>query len=470
MEEEFPTADERGSNASEKNAAKRDAPTGDESIGDKPAGDEPAGDEPTGDRPTSDRPAGHYGRVDTAATDIDGDSSTETRSRRSSRRNAEIVVVVDLDTALALAENPIELRGYGALPVTALEHLQRAARGWLVTVTDRTGTPLATARYTPTTALDDWVLATRGTCTAPHCTVPVHLTQADHTVPYRHRDPAAGGRTDQNNLHPLCEGHHQLKTHGGYRTQRLSDGTILTRTPAGHVYRTPPPRLLPVAGTGSALVGHRLPDYPPSLPDDEEDLHHGGGDLPGREGDAGTISGHPARALMVDRSDDWHLIEEPDELGDPWPEMAPDPVEVPDAVRTAADAADRTRQPDRNTEHDPTAPPHRDIEHDWWHEHDPEPRTRRRPRPSRARRTRRGGEASVAEAAFTRLLCREDDPRLGAVGPRGRRDRSRETRGEHRPHGSDDGTRDGTRVGKHVSPPSVCRVGLEPPGQVIPPF
>jgi hypothetical protein len=63
----------------------------------------------------------------------------------------------------------------------------------------------------------------------------------DHTIPFNHRDPAAGGRTVAENLKCLCRQHHRLKTfHNGWRDTQLADGTVVWTSPTGRTYRTYP--------------------------------------------------------------------------------------------------------------------------------------------------------------------------------------------------------------------------------------
>jgi hypothetical protein len=62
----------------------------------------------------------------------------------------------------------------------------------------------------------------------------------DHTIPFNHADPKAGGLTVPWNLKCLCRQHHRLKTFGGWRDSQLRDGTIIWTAPTGQTYRTAP--------------------------------------------------------------------------------------------------------------------------------------------------------------------------------------------------------------------------------------
>jgi hypothetical protein len=154
------------------------------------------------------------------------------------------VVVVDLATALGLAKNPVEVPGFGSMPAAVLGELSLRAKEWTVAVTDQTGAPLATVKYKPTAAIWRHLEAVRPACVHPHCTQPFHWSQGDHTVPYDHDNPEAGGQTDTHNLCPRCGIHHALKTCGLLDSDVLDDGSVEIITRSGRRYRTPPPRLL----------------------------------------------------------------------------------------------------------------------------------------------------------------------------------------------------------------------------------
>jgi len=66
------------------------------------------------------------------------------------------------------------------------------------------------------------------------------LHRSIHTIPFNHRDPAAGGRTVLENLKCLCRQHHRLKTFGGWHDTQLADGTVIWTSPSGRTYRTAP--------------------------------------------------------------------------------------------------------------------------------------------------------------------------------------------------------------------------------------
>jgi hypothetical protein len=67
-------------------------------------------------------------------------------------------------------------------------------------------------------------------CLFPYCTRAARPADwqcdADHVTPY-----AAAGRTDSDNIVPLCRHHHRLKTHAGYRAEPVEPGVVRWRTP-----------------------------------------------------------------------------------------------------------------------------------------------------------------------------------------------------------------------------------------------
>ncbi|MGN6330403.1 MAG: hypothetical protein ACTHOD_01970, partial [Motilibacteraceae bacterium] len=167
------------------------------------------------------------------------------------------VTVVSLQTALGLANDPGELRGYGTVPAPVLRDLVAAAKSWLVAVVDKAGQTLSVQRYKPTAAIRDWLIATKPTCVSPWCDAPVAWAEDDHLDEWRPppdpHDPQskpAGGPTSGDNLHPECKTTHQLKTHRHLDVIRDHDGSHRTITHSGHEYRREPHRLLPEIGHG----------------------------------------------------------------------------------------------------------------------------------------------------------------------------------------------------------------------------
>ena len=86
--------------------------------------------------------------------------------------------------------------------------------------------PVEALRYQPSAALERAVRCRDLTCRFPGCSRPAVVCDLDHTVPFNHQHPAAGGPTTAENLKCLCRQHHRLKTFGGWHDKQLPDGTV----------------------------------------------------------------------------------------------------------------------------------------------------------------------------------------------------------------------------------------------------
>ena len=93
-------------------------------------------------------------------------------------------------------------------------------------------------RYTPSTAVCEFVRCRDLTCRFPGCDKPAQVCDVDHTVAY----PV--GPTHPSNLKCLCRFHHLLKTFWNGRAagsdRQLPDGTVIWTSPTGHTYITYP--------------------------------------------------------------------------------------------------------------------------------------------------------------------------------------------------------------------------------------
>lgn len=99
----------------------------------------------------------------------------------------------------------------------------------------------ATEAYTPTRRMVEFLEGVYATCTYPGCEVPADRCDVDHVSRYNHADPDSGGPTDTRNLHPLCRGHHQLKTLGWIDATKADDGAVMwSSVDDGHIYVTEP--------------------------------------------------------------------------------------------------------------------------------------------------------------------------------------------------------------------------------------
>ncbi|WP_246855293.1 HNH endonuclease signature motif containing protein [Cellulomonas sp. Y8] len=167
-------------------------------------------------------------------------------TRCSGRPGAEVRITIPASTLLGLDDQPAHLDGHG--PIDAVQARALAIGGvWQRVVTD----PLTARvldvgreRYRPSAALAELVRARDGTCAAPGCRVPACACELDHTQEFHPQpggDPDAPlGRTDADNLGPVCHRHHRLKTDGGFRLRQIEPGLYEWITPTGHRYLTRP--------------------------------------------------------------------------------------------------------------------------------------------------------------------------------------------------------------------------------------
>ncbi|OBJ21150.1 HNH endonuclease signature motif containing protein [Mycobacterium colombiense] len=132
---------------------------------------------------------------------------------------------------------PGYLEGYGVIDAEQVRQLAAAASEL---VASPVTSPVEALRYQPSAALERAVRCRDLTCRFPGCSRPSVVCDLDHTVPFNHQHPAAGGPTTAENLKCLCRQHHRLKTFGGWRDKQLPDGTVVWTAPSGRTYRTSP--------------------------------------------------------------------------------------------------------------------------------------------------------------------------------------------------------------------------------------
>ncbi|MDT5146150.1 MAG: hypothetical protein QOC58_795 [Mycobacterium sp.] len=155
------------------------------------------------------------------------------------RRGAQVVInVVASDyTVFANTSHPGYLEGHGVIDAEQVRSLADAAS---VLIADPVTSPVEALRYQPPAPLERFVRCRDLTCRFPGCSRPAVACDVDHTVPFNHQNPAAGGLTVAENLKCLCRQHHRLKTFGGWRDKQLADGTVVWVSPTGRTYRTAP--------------------------------------------------------------------------------------------------------------------------------------------------------------------------------------------------------------------------------------
>jgi hypothetical protein len=174
--------------------------------------------------------------------------STDTEPGPGAARTV-INVIASEDTVTGESDQPGYLEGYGVIDA---EHVRRLAETAALRLVEcPTLSPAEAQRYQPSAALERWIRCRDVTCRFPGCDRPAAICDVDHTVPFNHADPAAGGLTVPWNLACYCREHHRLKTfHAGprgWRDKQLPDGTIVWTSPTGRIYRTTPggPELFP---------------------------------------------------------------------------------------------------------------------------------------------------------------------------------------------------------------------------------
>src|SRR6478736_910514 len=226
------------------------APGGADSPSPAPAGADSPPPAPGGADSPSPAPAG-ADSPPPAPGGADSPSPAPTTARRgctrcSGRPGAEVRITINASTLIGLDDQPAHLDGHGALDAVRARAL--AVGGvWRRLVTDPVTHRLLDVgreRYRPPAALDEFVRTRDGTCAAPGCMVPACRCELDHTEEF-HPQPGADpdaplGRTDADNLGPLCHRHHRLKTDGGFRLRQTAPGLFEWITPTGHRYLTRP--------------------------------------------------------------------------------------------------------------------------------------------------------------------------------------------------------------------------------------
>ncbi|WP_406028981.1 DUF222 domain-containing protein [Nocardioides sp. NBC_00850] len=170
--------------------------------------------------------------ADTLVDRITGRSTTGAKPR------IEVKIVMTADSLANNADQPALVEGYGPVPATwARDALADAEVFVRRLFTDPAGQLVAMesrSRKAPDGLAE--FIATRdvGICRTNGCDAPIR--NIDHVE--RHAD---GGETRAENLQGLCERCNQAKEALGWRARPGPDGTIITTTPTGHTYISPPP-------------------------------------------------------------------------------------------------------------------------------------------------------------------------------------------------------------------------------------
>ncbi|WP_460429114.1 HNH endonuclease signature motif containing protein [Amycolatopsis oliviviridis] len=155
---------------------------------------------------------------------------------------AEVFLYMDLDTYLALNDDPAELAGHGHIPAALARHIATGPNTVLRRIiTDPLSgqvLDLGRDRYRPTAGLDEFVRVRDRECRRPGCHRVAQACDLDHTLPWQH-----GGHTNADDLIALCRRDHRLKDEPDWTYTLASDGTLTITTPTGQTHDSTPPPL-----------------------------------------------------------------------------------------------------------------------------------------------------------------------------------------------------------------------------------
>ncbi|GAA1481654.1 hypothetical protein GCM10009624_20940 [Gordonia sinesedis] len=152
-------------------------------------------------------------------------------------------IVVNLSTLLGADSHPAFLDGHGLIDAdTARRLLAEATRSYVHpdhgdSVRRARAEVAAEHRYAISAKLRGLVAAGELCCSFPGCSNPVFDADLDHTDPFDHSNPTAGGKTSRRNLKPLCRFHHRHKTFAvGWRDYHTPLGSVYFQSPSRHIF------------------------------------------------------------------------------------------------------------------------------------------------------------------------------------------------------------------------------------------
>lgn len=136
----------------------------------------------------------------------------------------------DLATWLGLANDPVEVEGFGPVPAGMARELLLDSR-WRAVVTDAVNglaISVSDSTYTPSPRTFRHIAVIDRTCIFPGCHTPAQRCDVEHSIPHDR-----GGCTDPDNCGLVCRRHHRLKTFTRWQWRRLPDGDVEWTDPTG---------------------------------------------------------------------------------------------------------------------------------------------------------------------------------------------------------------------------------------------
>jgi hypothetical protein len=177
------------------------------------------------------------------------------RSAAGAKPRIEVKIVMTADSLTGDADQPALVEGYGPVPAAwAREALNDAEVFVRRLFTDPAGQLVAMesrSRKAPDGLAEFITTRDGGICRTVGCDAPIR--NIDHVE--RHAD---GGETTAENLQGLCERCNQAKEALGWRARPGPDGSIITITPTGHTYISPPPDTWPPGPPALSPAERRL--------------------------------------------------------------------------------------------------------------------------------------------------------------------------------------------------------------------
>jgi hypothetical protein len=138
-----------------------------------------------------------------------GQTDCPTRATEAELAPGEVRTVINViaseETVTGESDQPGYIEGYGVIDADQVRQLAENATQRLVECP--TVSPAEALRYQPSAALERWIRCRDVTCRFPGCDRPATICDIDHTVPFNHANPAAGGLTVPWNLACYCREH-----------------------------------------------------------------------------------------------------------------------------------------------------------------------------------------------------------------------------------------------------------------------